>query len=86
MKVYIIAQSDYECGGSYAGKIFDSEEKAKKFVDRKNKKIYKGWLEWAQTETGKLMEMRLKEAGSPEAYAKHMLEQEDYFYYIGEVE
>lgn len=86
MKVYIIAQSDYECGGSYAEKVFDSEEKAKKFVDKENKKILEGWLDFAKDQDSETVKMDILHYGSVEAYAKHMLEQEEYFYYIGEVE
>ena len=86
MKVYIIVQSDYECGAGLSGKVFDSEEKAKKYVDKLNKEIYDGWLDFAKTDNSRLIKMNIEQYGSPEAYARHMLGQEEYFYYIGEVE
>jgi glycine cleavage system H lipoate-binding protein len=86
MKVYVIVQSDYECGAGLSGKVFDSEEKARKYVDKLNKETYDGWLDFAKTETHELMKMRLEECGSPEAYAKDMLEHEKYFYRMEEVE
>lgn len=86
MKVYIIAQRDFECGGQISGKAFDSEDKAKKYIDECNSELYNGWVEFARDKCGEYLKMKIREYGSPEAYAKHMREQEEYFYYTVDVE
>lgn len=82
MEVYIVFQYDFECGGNYAGKVFSTEEKAKDYVDLKNEELHKDWTEYVDVED---QANWTDDFQTKEEYITHMIDQERYYYVVGEI-